>query len=146
MKLVVSSRLSITLALAMTCALLPATGFAASPRINYLLHCSGCHLPGGEGAPPNVPTLHNELGRMLSVPEMRAYLVRVPGSAQSSLNDTELAEVVNWMLLEFNSATLPPAFELLTTEEVAAARKEILANPLQYRIDYWQDYYSTNAE
>lgn len=116
------------------------SGFAASPRINYLLHCSGCHLPGGEGAPPNVPTMHNELGRMMSVPAMRAYLVRVPGSAQSNLSDTELTEVVNWMLQEFNAATLPADFEPLSTEEVSSARKEILANPLQYRIEYWRNY------
>jgi len=130
--------------LAMTASLLallsPVAGFAASPRINYLLYCSGCHLPGGEGAPPNVPTLHGELGRMLSVPAMRAYLVRVPGAAQSALSDSELAEVVNWMLLEFNADTLPPDFELLSTDEVSNARKEILADPLQYRITHWRNY------
>jgi len=120
--------------------LVHASSFAASPRINYLLNCSGCHLPSGEGAPPNVPTMHDELGRMMSVPEMRTYLVRVPGSAHSSLSDAELTEVVNWMLQEFNAATLPADFEPLSTEEVAAARKEVLTNPLQYRIKYWRNY------
>lgn len=113
---------------------------AASPRTNYLLHCSGCHLPGGEGAPPNVPTMHNELGRMMTVPAMRAYLVRVPGSAQSSLSDAELTEVVNWMLVEFNAETLPADFEPLSTMEVTRARKEILADPLDYRIQHWRGY------
>ena len=56
--------------------------FAASPRTNYLLYCSGCHRPMGEGKPPNVPTLHNELGHMMRVDAMRGYLARVPGSAQ----------------------------------------------------------------
>lgn len=120
--------------------IIPASSYAASPRINFLLHCSGCHLPGGEGAPPNVPTLHNELGHMMRVQEMREYLVRVPGSAQSSLNDKDLADVVNWMLVEFNASTLPEDFTPLSTAEVAAARKSILANPLQYRIDYWRNY------
>ena len=120
--------------------LLPVSSFAASPRTNYLLHCSGCHLPGGEGAPPNVPTMHDELGRMMNVPEMRTYLVRVPGSAQSNLSDTELTDVVNWMLQEFNAATLPANFEPLSTEEVSAARKEVLANPLEYRIKHWRNY------
>lgn len=128
------------IALALVVFAWPASSFAASARINYLLHCSGCHLPGGEGAPPNVPTMHAELGRMMSVPEMRAYLVRVPGSAQSSLSDSELAEVVNWMLQEFNTATLPPDFEPLSANEVATARKSILADPLQYRIQFWRNY------
>ncbi len=120
--------------------LVPASSFAASPRINFLLHCSGCHLPSGEGAPPNVPTMHDELGRMMSVPEMRTYLVRVPGSAQSNLSDAELTDLVNWMLQEFNAATLPADFEPLRTEEVSAARKDVLTNPLQYRIEYWHNY------
>ena len=117
-----------------------ASGYAASPRTNYLLYCSGCHLPGGQGNPPNVPTLHNELGRMMQVPQMRAYLVRVPGSSQAPLGDAELTAVVNWILTEYNSATLPADFQLLSTEEVTRARRDILANPLQYRIQYWQDY------
>lgn len=114
--------------------------FGASPRTNYLLYCSGCHLPSGIGNPPNVPTLHDELGRMLVVEEMRPYLVQVPGSSQTPLTDADLAAVVNWMLYEFNADTLPEDFEPLTVEEVAEARKTILADPLKYRIRYWKDY------
>ncbi len=112
----------------------------ASPRTNYLLYCSGCHLPSGVGNPPNVPTLHDELGRMLVVEEMRPYLVQVPGSSQTPLTDADLAAVVNWMLYEFNADTLPEDFEPLTVEEVTEARKTILADPLKYRIRYWKDY------
>lgn len=133
-------RLAIKTLCWLTVLLVPAGSFAASPRINFLLHCSGCHHPTGEGAPPNVPTMHDELGRMMSVPEMRTYLVRVPGSAQSSLSDAELTDVVNWILQEFNATTMPAGFEPLRTEEVTAARKEILLNPLEYRIRYWRDY------
>ncbi|MBV57749.1 MAG: hypothetical protein VB977_11390 [Pseudohongiellaceae bacterium] len=113
---------------------------AASPRINFLLYCSGCHRPGGEGKPPNVPTLHQELGRMLSVPQMREYLVRIPGATQAPINDAELTAVINWVLEEFNADTLPPGFEYLSVEEVTAARKNILADPLKYRRRYWKAY------
>lgn len=112
----------------------------ASPRTNYLLYCSGCHLPSGVGNPPNVPTLHDELGRMLVVEEMRPYLVQVPGSSQTPLTDADLAAVVNWMLYEFNADTLPEDFQPITVEEVTEARKTILADPLKYRIRYWKDY------
>lgn len=135
-----SVRFTFAVFLTLLATLLPASSFAASPRINYLLHCSGCHLPGGEGAPPNVPTMRGELGLMLTVPAMRAYLVRVPGSAQSSLTDAELTEVMNWMLQEFNAETLPADFEPLSIEEVSSARSEILADPLQYRIKHWRNY------
>jgi len=120
--------------------LLSSSLFAASPRINYLLYCSGCHRPLGEGNPPNVPTLHNELGLMMSVQEMRGYLARVPGSAHAPITDAELTEVLNWMLEEFNADTLPQNFEKLTVEEVTEARSEILADPNQYRADYWKPY------
>jgi len=126
--------------IALLALLLPLTGFSASPRINYLLHCSGCHLPGGEGNPPNVPTLHQELGRMLSVPAMRTYLVRVPGAAYSPLSDAELADVANWILLQFNAETLPSGFEPLSADEVNSARSDTLANPLEYRIEHWKNY------
>ncbi len=114
--------------------------FGASPRTNYLLYCSGCHLPSGVGNPPNVPTLHDELGRMMAVEEMRAYLVQVPGSSQTLLTDADLAAVVNWMLQEFNAETLPEGFRPITVGEVSAARQTILADPLKYRIRYWEDY------
>lgn len=114
--------------------------FAASARTNYLLFCSGCHRPGGEGKAPNVPTLHNELGRMMSVREMRPYLARVPGAAQAPIDDTELTAVINWVLNEFNADTLPANFEQLTVEEVSSARKEILADPNRYREEFWKAY------
>ena len=113
---------------------------AASPRTNYLLYCSGCHLPSGEGHHPNVPTLHDELGRMMQVEEMRGYLVRVPGSSQTPLTDAETAEVVNWVLYEFNADTLPEDFEPISAEEVTASRANVLADPLKFRIQYWKDY------
>jgi len=124
----------------MAIALFSSSVFAASPRINYLLYCSGCHRPTGEGNPPNVPTLHGELGSMMSVNEMRGYLARVPGSAHAPITDSELTEVLNWILVEFNASTLPNNFEKLSVEEVTEARANILANPNQYRIDYWKAY------
>ena len=114
--------------------------FAASPRINYLLYCSGCHRPLGEGNPPNVPTLHNELGLMMSVQEMRGYLARVPGSAHAPITDAELTDVLNWMLEQFNADTLPEDFKKLTVEEVTKAREESLADHTQYRADFWKPY------
>ncbi len=113
---------------------------AASPRTNYLLYCSGCHLVDGSGNPPNVPTLHSELGKMMTVPEMRSYLLRVPGASHTPLTDSELAAVVNWVLTEFNSDTLPQDFEPISTEEANAARKSILADPLKFRAEHWQAY------
>ena len=114
--------------------------FAASPRINYLLYCTGCHAANGAGKPPNVPSLRDELGRMISVPEMRSYLVRIPGASQAPISDADLTDVINWLLREFNSNTLPANFEEYTVGEVSNARRNILADPLRYRAEYWKSY------
>jgi hypothetical protein len=114
--------------------------FAVSPRINYLLYCTGCHAANGAGKPPNVPSLRDELGRMISVPEMRSYLVRIPGASQAPISDADLTDVINWLLREFNSNTLPANFEEYTVGEVSDARRNILADPLRYRAEYWKSY------
>lgn len=110
--------LGATLGAAATAA--PATDFG---RQNYLLHCSGCHLPDGTGSAANeVPTLHGVPGHFASVPEGRAFLTQVPGIAYSSLSDAEVAEILNWSLIEFSRETLPQDFQPFTTEEVSRLR------------------------
>ena len=94
----------------------------------------------GEGKPPNVPTLHDELGKMMSVNAMRGYLARVPGSAHAPISNSELTEVLNWLLVEFNAETLPKNFKKLTVGEVTEARTKVLANPNKYREDHWKAY------
>ena len=97
-------RRRLRLALGAALAGLPAAASAESARVLYMLHCQGCHLPDGSGKPGEVPSLAGSLGRFLSVPGGRAYLVKVPGSAHSPLSDAELASVLNWMVASFGPA------------------------------------------
>lgn len=112
----------------------------ADPRVDYLLHCAGCHLPDGHGVPSLVPTLHDTLGQIVSDQNGRDYIVRVPGASQVPISDLRLTEVLNWMLTEFNSKTLPDDFKPLNEKEVAKARAQVLADPLKYRRIFWPDY------
>jgi len=112
----------------------------ADTRTDYLLHCSGCHLPDGSGAPDDVPSLRNNLGWIVRVAEGRDYLVRVPGSSQALLNDAELAAVINWVLTEFNAETLADDFKPLTAREVGRARSDVLMDPLKFRAELWRHY------
>ena len=86
-----------------------------------------------------MPTLVNELGRLLAIPEGRSYLVRVPGASQAPVSDQRLADIVNWILTEFNSDTLPRDFKRLTATEVSRARSNALADPMKYRRQFWGD-------
>ena len=98
-----------------------------------LLHCRGCHLANGSGVAPVVPTLVDEIGRLVASPAGREYVVRVPGVSQSALDDEDLAVVLNWILETFNADTLPADFRSYSAGEITEAREKVLADPLKYR-------------
>ncbi|MEO2032071.1 MAG: cytochrome c [Planctomycetaceae bacterium] len=106
---------------------------ADDAQMRYLLHCRGCHLANGSGVPPEVPSLVDEIGRLVASPAGREYVVRVPGVSQSALDDEDLAVVLNWILETFNADTLPADFRSYSSDEIAAAREKVLADPLRYR-------------
>ncbi len=109
-------------------ALLQAGATAAEqPQVHYMLHCQGCHLADGSGASGAVPSLRDQIGRFVTVPGGREYLVRVPGSAQSSLSDAELAAVLTWMIRAFGPAEIAATLEPFSSEEVARHRNPPLA-------------------
>ena len=90
-------------------------------QLNYMLNCQGCHAKDGRGL-GDVPALKGFVGNFLSSNEGRAYLIRVPGSANSPLTDVELSEVVNWILFTMSDKSLPDSFNPLTPEEVQTYR------------------------
>ena len=90
-------------------------------QLHYMLNCQGCHAKDGRGL-GDVPALKGFVGNFLSSNEGRAYLIRVPGSANSPLTDVELAEVVNWILFTMSDKSLANSFKPLTPEEVQTYR------------------------
>jgi hypothetical protein len=126
--------------------LLVSAGALGDPRADYYLHCGGCHLPNGAGNPPEVPTLVDELGRLVDIAAGRDYIARVPGASQAPLSDERLAAVINWVLSEFNDRTLSRDFEPLTAEEVGRSRRNILADPLRYRAAVWPELEGPKTE
>lgn len=112
----------------------------AAARFDYLLHCSGCHRTDGTGSAPDVPSLRGPVGSLVGTPEGREYIARVPEVAQSPLDDEDLARLLNWMLREFNTDTLPARFRPLEGDEVGAARARILTDPLRARAAIIGDY------
>jgi hypothetical protein len=95
----------------------------ASPAVDYAVHCQGCHLDDGRETPGRVPALAGSLGRFSRVPGGRAYLVRVPGVAQSPLDDAALAALLNWLLPRFDPGGLAPDFSPYSAEEVGRLRR-----------------------
>ena len=95
-------------------------------RQNYILNCQGCHLPDGSGSKGNVPKMNDFVGYFLHVPGGREFIVQVPGAAGAPISDRELADVMNWMLLNFSKNELPDPFVPYNAEEIAKLRKEPL--------------------
>ena len=100
---------------------LSAPAGARDPAVDYMLECRGCHLPDGSGA-TGVPDLRDGIGRFIGVDGGRAYLVQVPGSSQSALDDADLAEVLNWMIRTFGPADVAASFQHFDADEVARFR------------------------
>jgi mono/diheme cytochrome c family protein len=125
-------RLAVALAATLSfAAAAPATGAPPetqrSPEINYMLHCQGCHRPDGSGAPGAVPDLRGHVSVFLGSPAGRAFLVRVPGSANAPLSDAELAELLVWIVYRFDPAHVPADFAPYDAAEVGRLRVQQLS-------------------
>ncbi len=101
-------------------------------QFNYQMFCQGCHTPDGSGA-KSVPRMKGHVGLFLNSAAGREYLVRVPGSATSALNDKELADVLNWILVEFAGNSLNENYRPYAPAEVARLRQNPLNELAQYR-------------
>jgi mono/diheme cytochrome c family protein len=96
------------------------------PALDYVLHCQGCHQAGGVGLAGAVPALKDSVAAVAALPGGREYLGRVPGVAQSQLDDRAVAALLNWLLVYFDAAHVPADFRPFTAEELAPLRRRPL--------------------
>lgn len=101
-------------------------GYVDRAQYNWVLHCQGCHGADARGTPGSVPSLADNIARFLKIKAGRAYLGRVPGVAFVELSDTEVAELLNWVVQRFDRDHLPKTFTPYSKEEVGALRREPL--------------------
>jgi hypothetical protein len=113
--------------------LMTSPALASPPAGLYTLNCWGCHRSHAEGVPGRVPPLANSMAYFLYIPEGRAFLVQVPGVASSSLSDSEVADVLNWLLVTFNKQQLPKDFNPYTADEVRRFRPHQLVGVTKSR-------------
>lgn len=89
---------------------------------NYFIHCMGCHGENGAGLEGRVPDLRKDLARLAALPGGRAYILRVPGVTQTTLEPERTAEVLNYTLRAFGGAEVARRIAPFTAAEVATAR------------------------
>ncbi len=117
-------RIMVGISLVLYCMAAQAQGKTAA-RINYIMHCQGCHLADGSATPGKVPALKQDVGRFLQVEGGREFLIQVPGTSQSALTDAEVADVLNWILKNFSGDELPYDFTPYTTLEITQFRQPL---------------------
>ncbi len=106
----------------------PALAAPDRSRQNFIQFCAGCHQLDGSGSPGvGIPDVRGQLGYFLNSQGGRAFLVQVPGSANSPLSDKELALLLNWMLTTFSPAQIPTPFEPYSEDEVRRLRAQVPA-------------------
>jgi cytochrome c553 len=115
----------------------------ARAHYNYQMFCMGCHTPNGIGG-NSVPKLKGFIGHFLKSQQGREYLVRVPGSANSALNDEQLAEVLNWKIQRFAEGSAPPNWQAFQAEEVGRYRQDPLLEVVEYRKTLVRDLMAKN--
>ena len=107
----------------------PGVANEARARMNWMLHCQGCHQADAKGSvAARTPAMAGEVSRFLGVEGGRGYLTRVPGVANAGLPDDQLAELLNWTLATFDAAHLSSTFAPYTAAEVAAGRQAPLVS------------------
>jgi hypothetical protein len=97
------------------------------PKVNFELHCMGCHLADGSGEPGRVPSIRRSLALFSTTREGRDYVIRVPGVAQSPLSNDDTAELLNWMIENLSDLGVPPRFVRYSAAEIQRSREHPLA-------------------
>jgi mono/diheme cytochrome c family protein len=95
---------------------------AARAHQNYLIHCMGCHGEAGRGLEGHVPPFQQSLARIAASARGRDYMLRIPGVTQSTLDDAQTAEVLNWALAKFGNPDATKKIAPFTAAEVGRAR------------------------
>ena len=104
-------------------------------QFNYQVFCRGCHLPDASGIEGKVPRIKGYIGNFLKIDGGREFLVRVPGAANAAIDDKQLADLMNWIIVNFAGASLPENYHPYTAAEVGMLRRRPLNDVITVRAD-----------
>ncbi len=104
----------------------------ARAQFHYQMFCQGCHGADGSGS-RTVPVIRESIGAFLTSQEGREYLIRVPGVANSPLHNAQLAELMNWTIMQFAGDSIPDGWQGYASSEVGEYRQRSLYEVVSYR-------------
>lgn len=121
-------------ALAATAAAGPLRAASDTPETNYMLFCSGCHLPDGTGSKgAGILPFQNIVGKHLRHPQGRLYLANVPGVINSGLRHEDTAKLLNYILDTWGAKDRPKDAAPFTAEEVGRLRGQTVDDIIALR-------------
>jgi hypothetical protein len=98
--------------------------YSNQARIDFLLHCSGCHAQDGRGLEhKGIPALKDQVGYFLRTEGGRAYLMQIPGLLSAGMPDARAADVTNYILARFAGTSLPEIFVPYSADEAKRYRE-----------------------
>jgi mono/diheme cytochrome c family protein len=93
-------------------------------RIDYLLHCSGCHAQDGRGLEhKGIPALKDQVGYFLRTEGGRAYVMQIPGLLSAGMPDDRAAGVTNYIMARFAGPSLAENFVPYSAAEAKRYRE-----------------------
>ncbi|MDG6774448.1 cytochrome c [Thiomicrorhabdus sp. ZW0627] len=105
-----------------------------SPETNYALRCSGCHGPAGIGTEKGgIPNFQDFVGSFSTLESGRKYLMNVPGVVGSNLSNSEISEVMNYVMKKWGGESLPKTYQPFTEEEVNKLKQYDVGDVVAYR-------------
>lgn len=112
----------------------PVRAASDTPEINYMLFCSGCHLPDGTGSKgAGILPFQNIVGKHLRHPQGRLYLANVPGVINSGLGHEDTAKLLNYILDTWGAKDRPKDATPFTAEEVGRLRGKTVDDIIELR-------------
>nr|WP_319250923.1 hypothetical protein [uncultured Celeribacter sp.] len=120
-------------------ALSPVTVLAAeqperTAHTNFVLRCAGCHGFEGGGTPEGgIPAFPDSVGYIAGTDLGRTYMMHVPGVVGASLNNREIAEVMNYVLDVWGATEGGETPQPFTEEEVTRRRAVEVPDVVAYR-------------
>lgn len=103
------------------------------PKENYMIFCQGCHAAKGQGLTDQVPAFKGQVSKFLSIEGGREYLIQVPGVSKSAMSSEALADLMNWIVQEFDPNHIPDNFAPFSTAEIETLRQVSLTKATEVR-------------
>lgn len=123
----------------------PAGAGQVSPRVGYMLYCSGCHGMDGSGSPQGgIPSFVDGVGSFAGDETGRLYMANVPGVVGANVDAALTATILNYVVDTFAGRSRHGQTRRFEAAEVAGLWARRPADVVGLRRDLVRAYGAAN--